>query len=211
MKDQDEQRRGAAGASARAEGQASSCRRWAWCPWAAACRPPHSSSRTLSSTRRALARNIGHLYAPWSILQWVGEVVRPVPRRDHARRQHRHAGCRPWACSAWPSPRLSCRNTSKANEYLHGSARWAEKKDIQAAGLLPRPRTSWQIVTGKDAPTGAGVYVGGWQDKDGKFYYLRHNGPEHVLYLRADPLRQGCRPGGARRCCRGRRAPSSPT
>jgi type IV secretion system protein VirD4 len=36
-------------------------------------------------------------------------------------------------------------------------------------------------VTGKDAPTATGVYVGGWQDKDGNFYYLRHSGPEHVL------------------------------
>ena len=29
-------------------------------------------------------------------------------------------------------------NSAKANEYLHGSARWANKKDIQASGLLPR-------------------------------------------------------------------------
>jgi type IV secretion system protein VirD4 len=72
-------------------------------------------------------------------------------------------------------------NSSKANEYLHGSARWAEKKDIQAAGLLPRERNVLEIVTGKDAPTATGVYVGGWQDKDGNFFYLRHSGPEHVL------------------------------
>ena len=26
-----------------------------------------------------------------------------------------------------------------------------------------------------------GVYVGGWQDKKGNLYYLRHNGPEHIL------------------------------
>jgi type IV secretion system protein VirD4 len=25
------------------------------------------------------------------------------------------------------------------------------------------------------------VYVGGWEDQAGNFYYLRHNGPEHVL------------------------------
>src|SRR5690606_31963981 len=30
-------------------------------------------------------------------------------------------------------------------------------------------------------PTATGVYVGGWEDKDGNFYYLRHSGPEHVL------------------------------
>ncbi len=27
-------------------------------------------------------------------------------------------------------------NSSKANEYLHGSARWADEQDIKAAGLL---------------------------------------------------------------------------
>jgi type IV secretion system protein VirD4 len=72
-------------------------------------------------------------------------------------------------------------NSSKANEYLHGSARWAGKKDIQAAGLLPRPRSILEVVTGKDAAMSTGVYVGGWEDKDGNFHYLRHNGPEHVL------------------------------
>jgi len=72
-------------------------------------------------------------------------------------------------------------NSSTANEFLHGSARWAEEKDIQAAGLLQQSRTFLEMVTGKDSPTSAGVYVGGWEDKDGKFYYLRHNGPEHVL------------------------------
>src|SRR3546814_209424 len=45
----------------------------------------------------------------------------------------------------------------------------------------PRERNVLEIVTGKDAPTATGVYVGGWQDKDGNFYYLRHSGPEHVL------------------------------
>src|SRR5699024_9635515 len=72
-------------------------------------------------------------------------------------------------------------NSSQANEYLHGSARWAEKKDIQAAGLLPRERGFLEVVTGKDAPSTTGVYVGGWQDKEGNFHYLRHSGPEHVL------------------------------
>jgi len=57
-------------------------------------------------------------------------------------------------------------NTSKANEYLHGSARWADQQDIKEAGFLGN---------------NDGVYVGGWLDKDGEFNYLRHNGPEHVL------------------------------
>ena len=72
-------------------------------------------------------------------------------------------------------------NSAKLNPYLHGSARWANVKDIEASGLLPRPRSFWQLLTGKALPTSAGVYVGAWLDKQGKQRYLRHNGPEHVL------------------------------
>jgi type IV secretion system protein VirD4 len=57
------------------------------------------------------------------------------------------------------------RRNFRVNPYLHGSARWADLKDIKAASLL-----------GND-----GVYVGGWRDKRGNIHYLRHNGPEHVL------------------------------
>jgi len=56
-------------------------------------------------------------------------------------------------------------NTSKANEYMHGSARWASEKDIKGAALLDND----------------GVYVGGWLDSRNRLRYLRHNGPEHVL------------------------------
>lgn len=72
-------------------------------------------------------------------------------------------------------------NSSKANEYLHGSARWANENDIMAAGLLPRKRSFLDVLKGKKAYTSEGVYVGGWVDKKGVFRYLRHNGPEHVL------------------------------
>ena len=50
----------------------------------------------------------------------------------------------------------------------YGSARWAEKSDLQKAGLL------------KDE----GVFLGRWKDK-----YLRHGGPEHVLAFA--PTRSG--------------------
>jgi type IV secretion system protein VirD4 len=72
-------------------------------------------------------------------------------------------------------------NSAKLNPYLHGSARWANVQDIEASGLLPRPRSFWQLLSGKALPTSAGVYVGAWLDKQGKQRYLRHNGPEHVL------------------------------
>ena len=57
----------------------------------------------------------------------------------------------------------------------YGSARWAETREVRDAGLL-----------GND-----GVLLGRWRDQ-----YLRHDGPEHVLCFRADPIRQRRRPGG---------------
>ncbi len=60
-------------------------------------------------------------------------------------------------------------NSSRSNDHLHGSARWADKKDIKSAGLL------------EQKGGGDSVYVGGWEDKSGKLHYLRHSGPEHVL------------------------------
>jgi type IV secretion system protein VirD4 len=47
----------------------------------------------------------------------------------------------------------------------HGSARWAERADLEAAELI-----------GRDA----GVYVGAWPEGE-TLHYLRHAGPQHVL------------------------------
>src|SRR5206468_441165 len=46
----------------------------------------------------------------------------------------------------------------------HGSARWATRADLHAAGLVGR----------------SGVYVGAWPDER-ETVYLRHDGPQHVL------------------------------
>ncbi|SDY81451.1 type IV secretory system conjugative DNA transfer family protein [Nitrosomonas halophila] len=128
----------------------------------------------------SLGGHIDHVYAPWSILQWASKWYSHYPNEILS------AGNIGMLVSTVgllgvAIAKVVASNTSKANQFLHGSARWAEKKDIQAAGLLPRPRTILEIVTGKEKPTSSGVYVGGWQDKDGSFYYLRHSGPEHVL------------------------------
>jgi len=127
-----------------------------------------------------LGHHVNHIYAPWSILQWGTEWYSKYP--DEVMR----AGSIGMMVSTVglmgvAIAKVISSNSSTANEFLHGSARWAEEKDIQAAGLLQQSRTFLEMVTGKDSPTSAGVYVGGWEDKDGKFYYLRHNGPEHVL------------------------------
>jgi type IV secretion system protein VirD4 len=65
------------------------------------------------------------------------------------------------------------RKLSQNSEDLHGSARWADEKDLPKTGLLGATR---------------GVYVGGWQ-KESVLHYLRHNGPEHVLAFA--PTRSG--------------------
>lgn len=56
-------------------------------------------------------------------------------------------------------------NAGKSNEFIHGSARWADKKDIALAGLF----------------SDEGVYIGAWRDSNNRIKYLRHNGAEHIL------------------------------
>lgn len=127
-----------------------------------------------------LGTHAGHVYAPWSILTWASKWYTQYP--DDV--THALGAGMVVASLGLIGVFIAAtvaRNTAKANEYLHGSARWANKKDIRAAGLLPRTRSVLEVVTAKQAPTSNGVYVGGWEDKQGKFYYLRHNGPEHVL------------------------------
>ena len=62
----------------------------------------------------------------------------------------------------------------KATKDLHGTAKWAVRKEIDEMGYFG----------------GKGVYVGGWWDSGKKVQrYLRHNGPEHILCFA--PTRSG--------------------
>ncbi|MGC8467588.1 MAG: type IV secretory system conjugative DNA transfer family protein [Acidithiobacillus sp.] len=74
---------------------------------------------------------------------------------------------------------------------LHGSAHWADEKEVRQAGLLPPKRSllsTWLLARGKADPHAC--YVGGWRDpKTGKMHYLIHSGPEHILALA--PTRSG--------------------
>ena len=70
------------------------------------------------------------------------------------------------------------------NPYSHGSARWADREDIEAAGLMPRKRSLLDRLRGKEAPSAASVYVGGWVDKRDTVHYLRHSGPEQCCAMR---------------------------
>ncbi|EMF7570015.1 type IV secretory system conjugative DNA transfer family protein [Salmonella enterica] len=112
-----------------------------------------------------LGPNFNHIYAPWSYFKWYSAWHDRLPDASFA------AGSVGATVAAGglvltALTSMMKANSSKANEYLHGSARWADEQDIKAAGLL-----------GNDE----GVYVGAWEDKNGQLQYLRHNGPEHVL------------------------------
>lgn len=76
----------------------------------------------------------------------------------------------------------------RSNANLHGSARWAEEREIRTMGYFE----------------GKGVYVGGWLKKytglalllrtlqskpEEVQHYLRHNGPEHIMVFA--PTRSG--------------------
>lgn len=127
-----------------------------------------------------LGSHFNHVYAPWSILEWSSKWYAHYPdevmQATSVGMMVSTVGLLGVAVA-----KVVSSNSSRANAYLHGSARWAGKKEIQAAGLLPRPRSFVDLVTGQEAALSSGVYVGGWEDKDGHFHYLRHNGPEHVL------------------------------
>ena len=121
-----------------------------------------------------------HLYAPWSILlwayQWWGLFQLSLMRAAAVGMTVTSTGLLGLMVA-----KVVAANSAKTNPYLHGSARWANQQDIEKAGLLPRPITFWQQLTGQIKPTSEGVYVGAWLDKKGVTRYLRHNGAEHVL------------------------------
>ena len=115
----------------------------------------------------SLGGSIQRIYAPWSIIEWGTKWSEKYPV------ELMQAGgvgvfITTLGLIGLAIFKLAGSNKAKASQYLHGSARWADKKDITAAGLLP-------------ATQGNAVYVGGWQDKKGQFHYLRHTGPEHIL------------------------------
>lgn len=127
-----------------------------------------------------LGRHIGFVYPPWTILEWFDKWGAHYPRHFM---QAGNVGV--MAAAAGLLCLLGLKTimarATKTNRFPHGSARWAEKKDIEAAGLMPRKLSVFERISGRSAPAFAGVYVGAWEDKKGRRHYLRHNGPEHVL------------------------------
>lgn len=69
--------------------------------------------------------------------------------------------------------------SNRKHEGVHGTAHFATLAEVQETGLLP-----------KGGEKGRGVYCGAYDDtEEGRTYYLRHDGPEHVCALA--PTRSG--------------------
>lgn len=135
-----------------------------------------------------LGTHFHHIYTPWSILiwttKWLGLYQQQLMKAAAIGMTVAATGLLGLMVA-----KLVNENSSKTNPYLHGSARWANRQDIESAGLLPRPLTLWQKLMGKDQMSNTGVYVGAWLDPKGVTRYLRHNGAEHVLCFA--PTRSG--------------------
>ncbi|ACS79750.1 type IV secretory system conjugative DNA transfer family protein [Maridesulfovibrio salexigens] len=108
-------------------------------------------------------------YWPWMIFNWV-KIVQPSEYLDRIISTSLIIFVAPQILVLGLVALFS--GKPKGVDDIHGTAHWAEKKEIKKAGLLE----------------GSGVYVGGWQDKK-VLRYLRHNGPEHIMAFA--PTRSG--------------------
>lgn len=111
-----------------------------------------------------LGGNFNGIYPPYSILLWASEWS---GRYQAEFIDAGSVGLVFFAvfCFGLIIYKMATAHSAKAEDFMHGSARWSDKKDIKASSLL----------------SDLGVYVGGWIDKSGTLNYLRHNGAEHVL------------------------------
>jgi type IV secretion system protein VirD4 len=119
-----------------------------------------------------LGWSVHHYYAPWKILEWVAKYHDEYPQPLKGSIGAGLMVTAPLMLGIHFKARLSS-STPKGHEFIHGSARWAKRSDIEAASLLDNK----------------GVYIGAWIDKKEGHRYLQHNGPEHVLCFA--PTRSG--------------------
>ena len=122
---------------------------------------------------------IGHVYAPWSWIEWRQAAWAPNARSTF---QVVDAGL--MASTALIMLVVMMITTARRrkpvrHEGVHGTARFQTEREIRAGGLLPR----------EHGGPHSGVYVGGWMDAKGRTHYLRHDGPEHCIVIA--PTRSG--------------------
>ena len=127
-----------------------------------------------------LGVHFNQLYPPWSIFEWANKWYGQHPDIIELSGSMGvlFAGA---GLILTLIVKMVADNSSRPNTSLHGSARWANEKDIQAARLLPLRQPFFKRLTSKKILQNDYVYVGAWQDKKGKTHYLKHNGLEHVL------------------------------
>jgi len=127
-----------------------------------------------------LGVHFSQLYPPWSIFEWTNKWYAQHPDIIELSGSMGvlFAGA---GLILTLIVKMVVDNSSRPNSNLHGSARWANEKDIQAARLLPLRQSFFKSLISKKIPQNDYVYVGAWQDKKGKTHYLKHNGLEHVL------------------------------
>src|SRR6202022_4762126 len=112
-----------------------------------------------------LGFNVFHVYPPWSYFLWSHQWEQP---NNHSLFAQAFGIGSLVTLGGFMLLLLDVARTNfRVNPYLHGSARWADRRDIKAAGLL-----------GND-----GVYVGAWTDKAGKTNYLRPPGPNTAPFF----------------------------
>jgi type IV secretion system protein VirD4 len=111
------------------------------------------ATQLLASTYRyhpSLGFNLFHIYLPWSYFVWSHQWEQPSNHALFA--QAFGIGSMVTLGGFFVLLLDVARANFRVNPYLHGSARWADRRDIKAAGLLCND----------------GVYVGAWTDKAGK-------------------------------------------
>lgn len=131
----------------------------------------------------ALGWNVDGWYAPWAIIDWHLQWGNVYPDQFMVAESSGVVVCSALLLGVVIANQVRA-NSSQSHDKLHGSARWANRRDLEAAGLLKKSRWFGKQKSGHDY-----VYVGAWQDKSGKTHYLKHNGAEHVLCFA--PTRSG--------------------
>lgn len=121
----------------------------------------------------------GHLYAPWSWIEWQRAAWAANARRTFQIVDAGLFGTATAALFGGLAYSASVRRRPRKHEGVHGTAKFQTEADIRKSGLLP------------ERPGGqhAGVYIGGWTDRRGRTHYLRHDGPEHCIVIA--PTRSG--------------------
>lgn len=112
-------------------------------------------------------------YWPWRWAEWTSQLDTDSPIRATALRNGGLTVVGPLLLALFIIGRRRTAAMNRADQ-LHGSAKWADRDDLEQAALL----------------AGKGIFLATWKDKKaGKLRYLRHDGPEHAVVLA--PTRSG--------------------